>query len=63
MKSGEVNNGVQFSLAKAQNFLNVINTITPNGKLKAYHTDVLGRYATVLNESKYHVVVDTTTAD
>ena len=62
MKSGEVNSGVQFSLAKIQGFLNVINKITPNGMLKAYHTDVLGRYATVLDESQYHVVVDTTSA-
>lgn len=63
MRSGEVNNGIQFSLAKVQGFLNVINKITPNGMLKSYHTDVIGRYATVLNESQYHVVVDTTTAD
>ena len=63
MQSGEVNSGIQFSLAKIQGFLNVINKITPNGMLKSYHTDVIGRYATVLNESQYHVVVDTTTAD
>lgn len=62
MQSGEVNNGIQFSLAKVQGFLNVINKVTPNGMLKSYHTDVIGRYATVLNESQYHVVVDTTTA-
>lgn len=61
MQSGEVNNGVQFSLAKVQNMLYVINKITPNGMLKAYHTDVIGRYATVLDESQYHVVVDITT--
>jgi len=60
MQSGEVNNGVQFSIAKIQNMLYVINKITPNGMLKAYHTDVLGRYATVLDESQYHVVVDIT---
>ena len=60
MQSGEVNNGVQFSLAKVQGFLYVINKVTPNGMLKSYHTDVLGRYATVLNESQYHVVVDIT---
>ena len=60
MQSGEVNNGIQFSLAKVQNFLYVINKITPNGMLKSYHTDVLGRYATVLDESQYHVVVDIT---
>lgn len=63
MQSGEVNNGIQFSIAKIQNFLYVINKITPNGMLKSYHTDVIGRYATVLDEAPYHVVVDTTTAD
>ena len=60
MQSGEVNNGIEFSLAKVQNFLYVINKVTPNGMLKAYHTDVIGRYATVLDESPYHVVVDIT---
>ena len=60
MQSGEVNNGIQFSLAKVQNFLYVINKIVPNGMLKSYHTDVLGRYATVLNEAQYHVLVDIT---
>ncbi len=60
MQSGEVNNGIQWSVAKVQNFLYVINKVTPNGMLKSYHTDVLGRYATVLNESQYHVVVDIT---
>lgn len=63
MKSGEVNKGIDFSLAKVQGFLNVINKVTPNGMLKSYHTDVIGRYATVLDESNYHVIVDTTTAD
>ena len=63
MRSGEVNNGIQFSLAKVQGFLNVINKITPNGMLKSYHTDVIGRYATVLDESPYHVCVDIATAD
>lgn len=63
MKSGEVNKGIDFSLANVQGFLNVINKVTPNGMLKSYHTDVIGRYATVLDESPYHVVVDTTTAD
>lgn len=63
MKSGEVNKTIDFSLAQAQNFLHVINKVVPNGMLKSYHTDVLGRYATVLDESLYHVVVDTTTAD
>jgi len=63
MRSGEVNDTISFSLAKVQSFLNVINKIVPNGMLKSYHTDVLGRYATVLDESLYHVCVDTTTAD
>lgn len=63
MRSGEVNNGVQWSMAKVQNFLYIINKITPNGMLKSYHTDAIGRYAPVLNESNYHLVVDTTTAD
>lgn len=63
MQSGEVNNNIQFSLAKVQNFLYVINKITPNGMLKSYHTDVIGRYAPVLNESLYHVCVDISTAD
>lgn len=60
MRSGEINNTISFSLAKVQGFLNVINKITPNGMLKSYHTDVIGRYATVLTESQYHVVVDIT---
>ena len=60
MRSGEVNKTIDFSLAKVQGFLNVINKTVPNGMLKAYHTDVIGRYATVLNESQYHVVVDIT---
>lgn len=63
MRSGEVNKTIDFSLAKVQGFLNVINKVTPNGMLKSYHTDVIGRYATVLNESQYHVCVDTTSAD
>ena len=63
MRSGEVNKTIDFSLARVQGFLNVINKVTPNGMLKSYHTDVIGRYATVLNESQYHVCVDTTTAD
>ena len=60
MRSGEVNKNIEFSLAKVQGFLNVINKTVPNGMLKAYHTDVLGRYATVLDESQYHVIVDIT---
>lgn len=60
MQSGEVNNSIQFSLAKVQNFLYVINKVTPNGLLKSYHTDVIGRYAPVLTESMYHAVVDIT---
>lgn len=63
MESGEVNNTIQFSLAKWNNLLYIINKVTPNGMLKSYHTDVLGRYATVLNESQYHICVDTATAD
>lgn len=60
MQSGEVNNNIQWSVAKAQNFLYVINKVVPNGMLKSYHTDVIGRYATVLDEYQYHVVVDIT---
>lgn len=63
MQSGEVNKTIDFSLAKAQGFLYVINKVVPNGMLKSYHTDVIGRYATVLTEASHHVVVDTTTAD
>lgn len=63
MQSGEINPAIQYSLAKIQNFLYVINKVTPNGMLKAYHTDVIGRYATVLDESQYHVCVDIATAD
>lgn len=63
MNSGEVNNEIKWSMAKWNNLLYVINKITPNGMLKSYHTDVLGRYATVLNESQYHVCVDISTAD
>ena len=62
MNSGEVNNEIKWSMAKWNNLLYVINKITPNGMLKSYHTDVLGRYATVLNESQYHVCVDISTA-
>lgn len=62
-ESGEANDGVQFNIAQAQGFLYVINKIVPNGQLKAYHTDVIGRYAPVLNEIMQHLVVDTTTAD
>lgn len=61
VQSGEINNTVQCSVAKWNNLLYVINTVAPNGKLKAYHTDVLGRYATVLDESQYHVLVDIST--
>lgn len=62
MRSGEINNNVQFSIAKWQNLLYIVNKIVPNGMLKSYHTDALGRYATVLNESQYHVCVDIATA-
>lgn len=63
MQSGEVNPSIQFSIAKVQNFLYVINKVAPNGMLKSYHTDVIGRYAPVLSESSEHVVVDISTAD
>lgn len=63
MRSGEVNNNVQFSIGKWNNLIYVINKIVPNGMLKSYHTDAIGRYATVLDESKYHVCVDIATAD
>jgi hypothetical protein len=63
MRSGEINDNIQWSMAKWNNFLYVINKIVPNGMLKSYHTDALGRYATVLNESQYHVCVDIATAD
>ena len=63
MRSGEVNDNIQWSMGKWNNLLYVINKIVPNGMLKSYHTDVLGRYATVLNESQYHVCVDIATAD
>jgi len=62
MRSGEVNDNIQWSMGKWNNLLYVINKIVPNGMLKSYHTDVLGRYATVLNESQYHVCVDIATA-
>ena len=63
MRSGEVNNNVQYSIAKWNNLIYIINKIVPNGMLKSYHTDALGRYATVLDESQYHVCVDISTAD
>ena len=62
MRSGEVNDDIRWSMAKWNNLIYVINKITPNGMLKSYHTDALGRYATVLNESQYHVCVDIATA-
>lgn len=63
MQSGEINESVQWSMAKWNNFLYIINKITPNGMLKSYHTDAIGRYATVLNESQYHVCVNIASAD
>lgn len=63
MQSGEVNNNIQWSLAKWNNLVYIINKVTPNGMLKSYHTDAIGRYATVLTESPYHVCVDIATAD
>lgn len=62
-QSGEVNNSIQISIAKAQGFLYVINKLVPDGMFKAYHTDVIGRYAPVLNEIQEHIVIDTTTAN
>lgn len=63
MRSGEVNNDVQWSIGKWNNLIYIINKITKNGMLKSYHTDAIGRYATVLNESQYHVCVDISVAD
>ena len=59
LKSGELS-VISASMARVQGFLAVFNTIVKDGKLKAYHTDVIGRYATVLDESQYHVIVDIT---
>lgn len=61
-QSGEVNPGVQINMAKAQGFLYVINKLSPNGDFCAYHTDVIGRYAPILNEIMEHLVIDTTQA-
>lgn len=61
--SGEVNKTIDLNVAIAQGFLYVVNKAVPNGMFKAYSNDVIGSYATVLNEIDYHVVVDTTTAD
>lgn len=63
IESGEVNNGISATAAKVLNFLYVINKTTPNGMLKAYHTDLIGRYATILDEAPYHVCVDISIAD
>ena len=62
-QSGEVNDSVSISTAMAQGFLYVVNKVSNDGVFKKYMTDVLGTYATVLNEIQYHVVVDTETAD
>lgn len=62
-QSGEVNENIQVNIAQSQGFLYVINKLTPNGMFKAYHTDVIGCYAPVLNEIMEHVVVDINTAD
>lgn len=62
-QSGEVNAGVQLSIATEQNFLYIINKVVPNGMFKSYHTDIIGRYAPVLNEIMEHIVIDTTVAD
>lgn len=63
MRSGEVNKNIDFAIAQAQGFIYIINKVVPNGMLKAYHTDVLSRFATVLDETPLHIVVDTTTAN
>ena len=63
LRSGEVNSNIQWSMAKWNNLIYIINKVVPNGMLKSYHTDALGRYATVLTESQYHVCVDIATAD
>lgn len=63
MRSGEVNNTVSWSLAQWRNLIYIINKVVPNGMLKSYHTDAIGRYATVLTESPYHVCVDISSAD
>ena len=63
LNSGEVNKTMEISTANVQNFLYLINKVVPNGMLKAYHTDMIGRYAPVLSESMYHVVVNTKEAD
>jgi len=63
MRSGEVNDSVDWSIAKWNNLIYIINKIVPDGMLKSYHTDAIGRYATVLDESQYHVCVDIATAD
>lgn len=59
LRSGELS-VISASMARVQGFLAVFNTIVQAGKLKSYHTDVIGRYATVLDESQYHVIVDIT---
>lgn len=63
MQSGEVNNNITWSIAKWNNLVYIINKVVPNGMLKSYHTDAIGRYATVLTEAPYHVCVDIATAD
>lgn len=59
----EANNTIDYQIAKTQGFLYVINKVVPNGIYKAYHTDVIGRYAPVLTEWNNHLVVDTTQAN
>ena len=61
-QSGEVNSEISMSIAKEQGFLYVINKIVPNGLFQSYHTDIIGSYAPILNESTYHVIIDTATA-
>ncbi|MFA6728465.1 MAG: hypothetical protein WCS17_09675, partial [Prevotella sp.] len=62
-QSGEVNNSVELNIATVEGFLYLVNKVTVNGLFKSYSSDVLGCYATVLNEIDYHVIVDTTTKD
>lgn len=63
MRSGEVNNTVSWSIGQWRNLIYIINKVVPNGMLKSYHTDAIGRYATVLTEAPYHICVDISTAD
>ena len=59
----EANKIIDFNIAKYSGFLYVINKISPKGGYKQYNTDVLGRYAPVLNVFNEMAIIDTTTAD